>query len=365
MTSTMRAYVNSDAAPLALTDRPIPVPGPEEVLVHTRAASLNNADLTGSGEEHVAGWEFAGDVPEVGAEAPVHLRGARVMGIAAGAFAEVVVAHHRHVVVLPETVPFDEAATLPTALTTEHGALALGNVRPGMTVLVTAASSGIGLIGVQVAKALGAATVVASTRSPTKRGLLQRVGADTVVVTAVEELAAGTQDATRGQGAQLVLDHIGGDDLADAVKAACDGEEVISVGRLGGARGSIDLFALARRHVSLRSVSYGLTPPSVLGDLFDALIPAVLPPWPTAGSGRSSTAPTRSRRPTRPSSGSPPVRPRARSCSTWGDHRGDGDGDGELWGGAAARQVAAHRRRTGQVSGHAESVRRARRPGPG
>ena len=86
-----------------------------------------------------------------------------------------------------------------------------------------------------------------------------------------------TMNATGGEGARLVLDHVGGDGLADAIEAACDGGAVISVGRLGGARASIDLFTLARRHVTLRSVSYGLTPPSVLGDLVDALAPVVLP----------------------------------------------------------------------------------------
>jgi hypothetical protein len=77
--------------------------------------------------------------------------------------------------------------------------------------------------------------------------------------------------------AQVVLDHSGGDDLEDAIEAARDCGEVLRVGRLGGARASIDLFAPARRHVTLRSVFYGLTRSSVLGDLIDALAPAVLP----------------------------------------------------------------------------------------
>jgi NADPH2:quinone reductase len=269
----MRAYVSGENTPLTLTDRPVPTPSHDEVLIRTRAAALNNSDLTPSGDDHIAGFEFAGDVIEVGADAPAHLRGARVMGIAAGALAEIVVAHHRHVVVMPETLSYDEAATLPT----EHGALTLGEVGPATSVLITAASSGIGVVGVQLAALLGASTIVATTRSPQKRSLLEQLGADAVVVTAGEDLAAGVRAATGGDGARVVLDHIGGDALANAVEAASDGGDVISVGRLGGARGSLDLFTLARRHVTLRSVSYGLTPPSVLGDLFDGLTPAVLP----------------------------------------------------------------------------------------
>ena len=276
MSSTMRAYVSGAGTPLTLTDQPVPTPGPDDVLVRTRAVALNNADLTPSGEDHIVGFEFAGEVVEVGSGVAADLRGARVMGIAEGAFAEVVVAHHRHVIRLPEGLSFDAAATLPTALTTEYGALSLGRMGPETSVLITAATSGIGLLGVQIAKTLGA-TVVATTRSPDKSGLLERVGADAVVVTSREGLVAGTKDATGGEGASLVLDHVGGDGLADAIEAARDGGEVISVGRLGGARASIDLFCLARSHVTLRSVSYGLTPPAVLGDLVDALAPVVLP----------------------------------------------------------------------------------------
>lgn len=277
MNTSMRAYINAEGAPLTMTELPVPTPGPQEVLVRTRAAALNNADLTGSGEEHIAGFEFAGEVLEIGADGPTGLRGARVMGIAAGAFAEVVVAHRRHVIVLPDSLSFVDAATLPTALSTEYGALSLAGVGPGTSVLVTAASSGIGLMGVQVAKALGAGPVIATTRSPGKRHLLDRVGADITVVTSAEDLATATQNATAGAGADVVLDHIGGDGLGDAVEAARDGGQVISVGRLAGPRGSVDLFTLARRHVTLRSVSYGLTPASVLGDLFVALDSTVLP----------------------------------------------------------------------------------------
>src|SRR4051812_39230246 len=277
VSSTMRAYVSGENTPLTLTDRPVPTPGHDEVLIRTRAAALNNSDLTPSGDDHVAGFEFAGDIIDVGTDAPAQLHGARVMGIASAALAEMVVAHHRHVVVMPETVSYEEAATLPTALATEHGALTLGEVGPATSVLITAASSGIGVVGVQLAALLGASTIVATTRSPQKRSLLEQLGANAVVVTTGEDLAAGVRAATGGDGARVVLDHIGGDALADAVEAASDGGNVISVGRLGGARGSLDLFTLARRYVTLRSVSYGLTPPSVLGDLFDGLTPAVLP----------------------------------------------------------------------------------------
>ena len=130
MTSTMRAYVTGGTSPLTPADRPVPTVGREEVLVRTRSASLNNADLAGSDDEHIAGFEFAGDVVEVGAGAPAQLVGARVMGVTVGALAEFVVTHHSQVLPVAERLSHEEAAALPIGLGTEHGGLLLGGVAP-------------------------------------------------------------------------------------------------------------------------------------------------------------------------------------------------------------------------------------------
>jgi NADPH2:quinone reductase len=277
MTENMRAYVGGQDVPPHLADVPRPTVGAGEVLVVNHAAALNNADLTAAGDERVAGFEFAGVVEDVGAGVPQDLRGARVAGIASGTLAEVVIAHHRHVFRLPDTISFEVGATLPTAFSTELGALTLAGVRAGTSVLITAASSSLGLVGIQVARLLGAERVVGTTRTPGKADLLREVGADAVVVTSREDLAEATRSATGGWGADVVLDHVGGDQLDAAVAAARDGGDVVSVGRLAGGQATLDLFAIARRHVRLQSVSYGLTPPEVLGDLLDLVTDQVLP----------------------------------------------------------------------------------------
>jgi NADPH2:quinone reductase len=277
MTENMRAYVDGQDVPLHLAEVPRPTVGAGEVLVANRAAALNNGDLTASGDEHVAGFEFAGIVAQIGPGVPQDLLGARVAGIANGTLAEVVVAHHRHVLRLPDTISFEVGATLPTAFSTEIGALTLAGVGAGTSVLITAASSSLGVVGIQLARLLGAERVVGTTRTPKRVDLLREVGADVVVVTSQEDLAEATRAATGGVGAVVVLDHVGGEQLDAAVAAARDGGDVVSVGRLGGGQATLDLFALARRHVTLRSVSYGLTPPEVLGDLLDLVTDQVLP----------------------------------------------------------------------------------------
>lgn len=276
--SQMRAYtaVPGGTTP-QLAQRPVPTPAEDEVLIRVHAAALNNGDLAPVDEETVPGWEFAGEVVDAGGGAHGERVGQMAMGIAAGAFAEYVTAHHRHVVLVPDGLDAASAATLPTGLMTEHGAIERAGLARGDSVLITAAASGIGLLGVQLARHAGAQTVIGTTRNPARRGLLERAGADHVIVTTTDDLATATRALTDGSGADVVLDHVGGDTLDDAVQSARTGGSVVSVGRLAGGTAKIDLFALARRRVLLQSVSYGPTPPSVIGDLLDQVSSRLLP----------------------------------------------------------------------------------------
>lgn len=144
----------------------------------------------------------------------------------------------------------------------------------GDTVLFTAATSGIALVGMQLAREVGAGMVIGSTRSAAKAPAILAAGARTAVS---GDLAARVHDLTDGAGADVVLDHVGGEALADASAAARHGGSVVSVGRLGGATAPVDLFVLARSGVTLRSVSYGFGDPEVIGGLIDGLAAHVLP----------------------------------------------------------------------------------------
>lgn len=246
------------------------------MLVRTSALSLNNADLSVSGDA-VLGNEFSGVVEAVGPGVDAAVVGRRVMGVGSAAFAEHVVSHHLHILEVPESVSSQEAAALPTALLTGFGALRRGGIQTGDTVLVTAATSGIGLVSIQVARVLGAGTMIGTTRSAERGDLLRQVGVDHVVVTDEEDLASRVRDLTVGAGADLVLDHVAGRALSEAIEAARTGGSVVSVGRLAGRTAEIDLFRLAARAVTLRSVSFGFTPPHVIGDLLRGVSIDVLP----------------------------------------------------------------------------------------
>ncbi|MFC0452852.1 quinone oxidoreductase family protein [Rhodococcus jostii] len=287
MSQTMTALLGGTGPDWEAREVAVPEPGPGQVLVRARAVALNNADVhmladaydpaTGRGKEYVAGFEFAGEVVALGPGADRVAVGERIMGTTQGAFAQYVLADHRHVLRIPEGLDDEEAAALPTGLLTEHGALEVGGFRPGQSVLITGATSSIGLIGVQIAKALGAKTVVATSRSAAKEDLLKDAGADVVVVPPERDLTAAVLETTDGEGVDLVLDHVGGQTLADCLAATRVDGNLVNIGRLDTAEATINLDSLSYRHLRLQGVSFGFSRAEELGNVIAALVPDVIP----------------------------------------------------------------------------------------
>jgi NADPH:quinone reductase-like Zn-dependent oxidoreductase len=287
MTETMRALVAGRGPEWVLTEVPVPEPGPGQVLIRNRASATNNADLpmlaeadptsSGTGREFVAGFEYAGEIAAIGTDAADWKVGDPVMGTFPSAFAEYLVADHRFVLPRPEGLPPAVACALPTALLTEFGSLTVAGFTPGQSVLITGATTGIGMIGVQIAKAIGASRVVATTRSPAKKDLLTRLGADVVIVTDDEDLTGTVLTATHGSGVDVVLDHVAGDTFAQCLPATAVDGHVVNVGRLAGPASTIDLDALSYRHLSMHGVSFGFSRDWETVPILERLRAAVLP----------------------------------------------------------------------------------------
>lgn len=287
MTDTMRALVGGRGPEWVLDDRPVPEPGPGQVLVRNRASATNNADLPmlaeadptngGHGTEFVAGFEYAGEIVAIGPDSGDWKIGDPVMGTFPSAFAEYVVVDHRFVVPRPEGLNADVACALPTALLTEFGALRAAGFSSGQSVLVTGASTGIGMIGVQIAKSLGASRVIATTRSAAKKDLLVGLGADAVIVTDEQDLTQETLAATDGKGADVVLDHVAGETFAQCLPAAAEDGQVVNIGRLAGPASKVDLDALSYRHLTVHGVSFGFSRDWETVPILDGLRSEVLP----------------------------------------------------------------------------------------
>jgi NADPH:quinone reductase-like Zn-dependent oxidoreductase len=257
------------------------------VRLRVMAAGLNRADLyalegsyTANSQtdgEYTAGMEVAGVIEVSSLLAPHLTAGTRVMGVTAGAFADHAICDPRLLVPIPDGLDFEQAATLPVGLMTEHDAMTQAGFTAGHTVLIVGGTSSIGLIGIQLAKALGAARVIATTTTEARRNALTEAGADVTVNTTTENLAERVLAATDGRGADVTLDHVGGELFANLPGATAVGGAIVSIGRLAGAATSLDLDTVAFRRQRLLGTTFSVRTRAELADVFTALGPEVLP----------------------------------------------------------------------------------------
>lgn len=266
MADTMRAAVVT-ADGVQLREVPRPAPGPEEVLVRVRAATLNRADLgVAAGHAHgamggagtILGLDFAGEVAAVGSAVMGMKPGDRVTCSGAGGYAEYAVADMGRVMPVPDrNMSWEQAAALPVALGTMHDALVMnGRLAKGESVMILGASSGVGLMALQIAKFLGAATVVGTSTDAGRRARLAEFGADLAVDTKDAGWVDQVLAATGGQGVNLVIDQISGGTINAAMKATAILGRIVNVGRLGGARAEFDFDLHATRRIAYIGVTH-------------------------------------------------------------------------------------------------------------
>lgn len=253
---------------VAVQDAPEPTPKPNEVLVRVRASGLNRADLgVAAGHAHgsiggagtILGLEFAGEVVRCGAEVPDTIRpGQRIMASGAGGYAEYAVADWGRVSPVPDTnMSWAQAATLPIALQTMHDAIATnGALRPGQSVLIQGASSGVGLLGMQVAKLLGASLVFGTSTDAGRRARLSEFGADHAIDTTNPDWPDQVLAATGGRGVDLIVDQVSASVANANLRACAILGRIVNVGRLGGTRGEFDFDLHAMRRISYIGVTF-------------------------------------------------------------------------------------------------------------
>jgi NADPH:quinone reductase len=256
----MKAAIRGNEG-LAFVEMPSPTPGDDEVLVRVRAAALNRADLgilagrkhgSAGGPGTVLGLEWAGEVVETGRNVRRFKPGDRVMGSGAGAFAEYAVSDVGRVLPLPrDDMSFEDAATLPISLQTMHNAVVgSGRLKAGETVLIQGASSGVGLMGLQIAKRMGASLVAGTSRNAERRQRLAEFGADVALDSSNPEWPAQLKASTGGRGVDLIVDQLAGSAANANLEAAALKGRIVNVGRLAGMHGDFDfdLHALKRIH---------------------------------------------------------------------------------------------------------------------
>ena len=252
---------------IEVRDAPKPKPAPNQVLVRIRAAGLNRADLImASGHMHgsaggpgtVLGLEFAGEVEAVGSEVKGMKAGDRVMCSGNGGYAEYAVTDWGRVSAIPaNNMGYEQAATLPIALQTMHNALlTAGRLKAGETVLIQGASSGVGLMGLQIAKLKGARLVMGTSTNAKRRERLKEFGADLAVDPTRDAWADAVLRATDGKGVDLIVDQVSASVANENLRAAAVLGRIVNVGRLGGFKGEFDFDLHAMKRIDYIGVTF-------------------------------------------------------------------------------------------------------------
>lgn len=274
---------------------PDPVPGPGEVLLRVRACALNHLDLwirkglpsSKVKPPHVLGCDAAGEVvalgPGVSGFAPgeryaVHpgrscgrcdaCRDGRdpdcpsygiigAYGGLPGAYAERLCVPVEHLLAMPDSMSFVDAASMPlTFLTAWHMLTTLAALRPGETVLVLGAGAGVSVAAVQIAKLSGARVIAAST----SRGKLEKIrglGADETILHPLEELPRATRKLTRGRMVDVVFEHVGPAVLNEALQCLRPSGRLVTCGATSGPTANIDLRYVFSRQLRLFGAKMG------------------------------------------------------------------------------------------------------------
>jgi len=235
------------AESLAAVEVPQPEPGPGEILIRVRATGVNRADILQRQGRYppppdaseTLGLEVAGEVAALGQDAPRWREGDRVAALlAGGGYAEYAAVDARCALPIPPDVDWAQAAALPeTVFTVWANVFETGALRPGETLLVHGATSGIGVTAILMARLHGA-RALGTARGQAKAQAAQALGAERVFDSTAEDWAAGVQAAG---GADVILDMVGGDYVQKNLEALRPDGRLVNIAYQAGAKVELDL----------------------------------------------------------------------------------------------------------------------------
>src|SRR5277367_1639894 len=296
------ARIHQFGGPEVLTyeDVPDPKPRKDQVLVRVRACALNHLDLfvrrglPGVNLPHILGSDIAGEIVEVGEYvtdlkpgqrvviAPMHFcnrcakcvaglqnqcRQFTVLGNGVdGGNCELMAVPAVNVIPIPDALSFHEAASVPLVFVTAwHMLTGRAAIRPGQTVLVLGANSGVGIAAIQIAK-MFQARVIATAGDERKMELARGLGADFVINHYQQKISQEVRKITNFEGVDIVIEHVGKATWDESVKSLKPGGTLVTCGATTGPNASFDL-----RFVYSRQLSFLGSYMGTLGELHEVL----------------------------------------------------------------------------------------------
>src|SRR5688500_7607393 len=277
---------------LRTTERPLPAPKPNEILIKVAAAGVNRPDVlqrTGNypvppGASDLPGLEVAGEVVETGSGSSLWKKGDKVCALVhGGGYAEYCVAPEVQALPVPKGLSLVEAASLPETFFTVWGNVYdRGRLAPGESLLVQGGSSGIGVTAIQMAAATGT-RVFATAGSDEKCAACVRLGAEKAINYRTQDFAAEIKAATGGKGVDVILDMVGGDYVPKELKCLADDGRLVFIAFLRGPKSELDINELMRRRLTVTGSTLRPRPVGFKGSLARSLREKI---WPLLDAGR-------------------------------------------------------------------------------
>ncbi len=262
----VRFHQTGGAEVLQLDELPLPQPAAGEVRLRVKAIGLNRAEVMFRRGRYLVqpvlpskiGYEASGTVEAVGEgvdPAWVSKVASTVPSFPVdryGVYGEVAVVPATALAEYPQELSFEEGTSIWMQYLTAYGALVMyGKLGPGDFVLITAASSSVGLAAIEMVRVQGAVSI-ATTRTAVKKAELLAAGANHVIVTEEEDLVARVMEITGGKGARVVFDPVGGKGLETLAAATAASGTIFEYGGLAAEPTPFPLFAALSKHLTIK-----------------------------------------------------------------------------------------------------------------
>jgi putative PIG3 family NAD(P)H quinone oxidoreductase len=237
---------------LRVGEAPRPVPAEGQVLVRVAATSVNRPDLVQRegkyppppGDSEILGLEVAGTVEALGPGVSGWKVGDRVLSlVGGGAYAEFAVAHASHLMAIPASMSFEEAACVcESYITAFLNVFLIGGLKDGNTAILHGGGGGVNTAGIQLCKALVPRTKLVVTAHPSKIDRVKQLGADLVVdYTATPDFSEAVKEFTGKKGVDVILDHVGARYLAPNMNSLGYAGRLVIIGVTSGIKAELNL----------------------------------------------------------------------------------------------------------------------------
>lgn len=260
---------------------------PRQVLIKVKATSINRADITQRqgnypappGESEILGLEAAGVVESVGPDVEGWKKGDRVMSlVAGGGYAEYAAAYAEHLIPIPQSISFEEAACISEVYITAFlNIFRIGGLKDTETALIHGATGGIGTAAMQLCKILTPGARIIVTASSGKVDRAKEMGADLVIDYKKDDFTKRVKAYTEDKGVNLILDHIGAAYLSRNMDSLAIGGRLVLIGVLGGTTTEINLAHIMVNRQQIIGSVLRARPVKEKGEIVSHFIKTVLP----------------------------------------------------------------------------------------